>query len=538
MRGKENRFKFLTIFEKKIFRNIFFSFMSSLILFVFMYGALIFPMQKKSLIEVMHSEANTLANSISLVCADAMVSEDDSFIIEHNLAVIEHNPNIFMITVSKSDGLVLEAQKNSWTMPDELDSQMIKFEKSFEVYEIINLNILKTEVFHYTMPIVISGIEWGWIHIDFALDQYNKNISNTYLFLIYITLGSLLVAFFVSYLLSIYILSPILILNDVAKEVSMGNLNTKSNIERDDEIGAFTKVFDLMIENLALSKDKLRRSHENLEKRVLDRTKELEEKSRQLKDLNRTLDQRVKEESQKLRQNEQLLIQQSRQAAMGEMIGNIAHQWRQPLNALGLVLQNMQFEHQMGTLDDDFMNRSVDKGKKLTQIMSKTIDDFRNFFKANKLKEHFKIAEVINNTIDLVEASFKNNSIEIKTKLDKNIEFVGHPSEFSQVVLNILSNAKDALIEHKEKDRVVNIETYLSEKIVTIKISDNAGGIPKGVIEKIFEPYFTTKEEGKGTGIGLYMSKTIIETNMSGKISVENSSDGAVFTILLNSEDQ
>ncbi len=538
MKGKENRFQFLMIFEKKIFRNIFFSFMSSLILFVFMYGSLIFPMQKKSLIEVMHSEANTLANSISLVCADAMISEDDSFIIEHNLAVIEHNPNIFMITVSKSDGLVLEAQKNSWTMPDELDSQMIKFEKGFEVYEIINSNILKTEVFHYTMPIVISGIEWGWIHIDFALDQYNKNISNTYLFLFYITLGSLLVAFFVSYLLARYILSPILILNDVAKGVSMGNLNKKSNIARDDEIGAFAKVFDLMIENLALSKDKLRRSHENLERRVDERTSELAEKSFQLEELNKTLDQRVKKESAKLRQNEQLLIQQSRQAAMGEMIGNIAHQWRQPLNALGLVLQNIYFEHQMGTLDDVFIERSVEKGKKLTQTMSKTIDDFRNFFKANKLKEHFKISDVINNTIELIEASFKNNNIEIESDLDESIEFVGHPSEFSQVVLNILSNAKDALIEHKEDNRLVNIVTHLEGEIITIKISDNAGGIPKGVIEKIFEPYFTTKEEGKGTGIGLYMSKTIIETNMGGKISVKNSRDGAIFTILLKLEDE
>ena len=528
----------LNIFRKKIFRNIFFSFLGSLIVLLLMYGAFTFPVQKKTFIEVMHSEASTLANSISLVCEGAMISEDDSFIIEHNLAVIKHNTNIFTITVSKSDGTILESKDGSWNMPESLDKQTMSFQKKFEVYKIIHSYSLQKEVFHYAMPIVISGIEWGWIHIDFALDQYNKSISNTYLFLMYFTFGSFFVAFFVSYSLARYILSPILVLNDVAKEVSLGNLHRKANISRDDEIGAFSKVFDVMIENLIKSKEKLNRSHEELENRVDERTSELEEKSAQLEEFNKTLDQRVKDESAKLRQNEQLLIQQSRQAAMGEMIGNIAHQWRQPLNALGLVLQNIHFEHQMGTLDDEFIERSVNKGKKLTQSMSKTIDDFRNFFKTNKLKDHFKISNIIDNTIELIEASFKNNSIEIKTNLDENIEFVGHPSEFSQVILNILSNAKDALVAHKSENRLVEIDTYLEDESIIIKISDNAGGIPEGVIEKIFEPYFTTKEEGKGTGIGLYMSKTIIETNMAGKLSVQNGNDGAIFTILLNLEKQ
>ncbi len=230
---------------------------------------------------------------------------------------------------------------------------------------------------------------------------------------------------------------------------------------------------------------------------------------------------------------DELLIQQSRQAAMGEMIGNIAHQWRQPLNALGLVLQNLNFEYQMGTLNDDFMQRSVDKGQKLTQTMSKTIDDFRNFFKPNKLKEHFKISDVINSTIDLIGASYENNSIKIILNLDKEIEFHGYPSEFSQVILNILNNAKDVLIEKSIGTREVKISTFQKDSNIVIHISDNAGGVRANIIEKIFEPYFTTKEEGKGTGIGLYMSKTIIETNMSGSLSVINENNGAKFIIIL-----
>jgi PAS domain S-box-containing protein len=234
-----------------------------------------------------------------------------------------------------------------------------------------------------------------------------------------------------------------------------------------------------------------------------------------------------------IKQKDQLLIQQSRQAAMGEMIGNIAHQWRQPLNALGLVLQNINLEHQLGTLDDEFMQRSVDKGTKLTQTMSKTIDDFRDFFKPNRQREYFKIVDSIKSSIDLVESSFEHNNIKIKTDLDEHIKLSGHSNEFSQVVLNILSNAKDVLIDRNIKDKEVQISTFQKENNIFIEISDNAGGIPKGVIEKIFEPYFSTKEEGKGTGIGLYMSKTIVEENMDGKLSVRNNDNGAVFTIMI-----
>ncbi len=249
--------------------------------------------------------------------------------------------------------------------------------------------------------------------------------------------------------------------------------------------------------------------------------------SRALTNMNK----RLQIERQKVQQNEQLLIQQSRQAAMGEMIGNIAHQWRQPLNTLGLVLQNLHFEYQMETLNDDFMDHSIDKGNKLIKNMSKTIDDFRNFFKPNKIQENFKVVDIINNTIELIDASFKNVDIKIKTNLDDSIELIGYPSEFSQVILNILSNAKDILVEKKESDRVVQISIYKKDKCCTLEIEDNGGGIPDDIINKVFEPYFTTKDEGKGTGIGLYMTKTIIESNMKGTIRVENSEFGARFII-------
>ncbi|WP_419777465.1 ATP-binding protein [Malaciobacter marinus] len=249
-------------------------------------------------------------------------------------------------------------------------------------------------------------------------------------------------------------------------------------------------------------------------------------------DLNKSLEQKVEEEIEKQRKQEQLLIQQSKLAAMGEMIGNIAHQWRQPLNALGLVMQNIQFAYSMGDLDDKFMERSIKKTNILTSSMSKTIDDFRNFFKPNKTKEYFEINKTVKKAIYLIESTFEHSYIEIEKEFSKeDIEVYGYTNEFSQSILNILSNAKDALIEKKVEDAKVKIRVYKDKNSAIVQIEDNAKGISEDIKDKIFEPYFTTKEEGKGTGIGLYMTKTIIENSMGGAIIVENTNLGACFTI-------
>ncbi|AXH13758.1 CHASE4 sensor-containing signal transduction histidine kinase [Malaciobacter mytili LMG 24559] len=249
--------------------------------------------------------------------------------------------------------------------------------------------------------------------------------------------------------------------------------------------------------------------------------------------LNKKLQIEVEKEIKKQREQEQLLIQQSKLAAMGEMIGNIAHQWRQPLNALGLVMQNIQFAYQIGELDNNFMNKAVEKTNTLTTNMSKTIDDFRNFFKPNKTKSYFKINETIEKTIFLLESTFEHYNIKIQRDLAEDIELFGFSSEFSQSILNILSNAKDALIETTLENKKIVVKSYKKNETAIIEIEDNAGGIEDKIKNKIFEPYFTTKEEGKGTGIGLYMTKTIIENSMYGKLEVENTKDGAKFIIKL-----
>ncbi|NLW48457.1 MAG: PAS domain S-box protein [Firmicutes bacterium] len=258
---------------------------------------------------------------------------------------------------------------------------------------------------------------------------------------------------------------------------------------------------------------------------------ELKTKKDQLLEMNRSLERLVKEEVSKNREKDLMLIKQSRQAAMGEMIGNIAHQWRQPLNALGLMLQNIQDAYQYNEITPEYMESRAKKVKELIKHMSQTIEDFRNFYRPDKEKQKFRLEEVIDKTITFVEASFKNNNIELMFTVKNDIYIFGFPNEYSQVLINILNNAKDVLLAKKIKNPRVDIELTGDQSLSSVTITDNGGGIPDQIIDKVFEPYFTTKEPNQGTGIGLYMSKTIIEKNMGGRLSVVNLAGGAQFTI-------
>ena len=243
---------------------------------------------------------------------------------------------------------------------------------------------------------------------------------------------------------------------------------------------------------------------------------------------------------------EQLLIQQSKLASMGEMIGAVAHQWRQPLTSLGGILINIEDTYEDGELTKEYLEDKINIAEKNIMYMSKTIDDFRNFFVPSKSKEPFSVTKAIINAISIIDAAFVSDEVNIVLAINhekvldyKEYEYTnlflvkGYLNEFSQVIINILQNAKDAILEqeHNEDNKEILIDICSSEHSVRISIKDKAGGIDKSIIDRIFEPYFTTKEEGKGTGIGLYMSKTIIETNMQGKLSVSNYEDGAIFEI-------
>ena len=281
-----------------------------------------------------------------------------------------------------------------------------------------------------------------------------------------------------------------------------------------------------MVQALAENRRQLENVNLDLEIKVTERTQELDE-------LNRTLDQRVRDEISKRKEQEQLLIHQSRLAAMGEMIGAIAHQWRQPLNALSLVLQNIQMQYRVGQLSETSMQVMQDKAQQLILRMSQTIDEFRNFFKPSKQAETFDLAHAIQAAADILEGMLKNHNIQLDIDCPADIHLDGVPGEFSQVILNLLGNARDAVLAINQPQPRILIHAKTVGKQVCIDVEDNGVGIDESIMHKIYEPYFTTKEEGKGTGIGLYMTKMIIENNMHGLLAASNLEQGVRLRITL-----
>jgi PAS domain S-box-containing protein len=234
---------------------------------------------------------------------------------------------------------------------------------------------------------------------------------------------------------------------------------------------------------------------------------------------------------EELRKNGELLIAQSRMAALGEMIGNIAHQWRQPLNNLGLLVQQLPLFCELNEMSQDFVDDNAGKSMELIDHMSRTIDDFRNFFKPEKEKVEFKVQGEIAKTLSLIEASFQAHKIRIEVQTIADPVIYGYPNEFAQVLLNIMINARDVLTEREINLPQVLIALATEQHRTVLTVTDNGGGIAQEIIGKIFDPYFTTKGPQVGTGVGLFMSKTIIEKNMGGKLSVRNVDNGAEFKI-------
>ncbi|MBD3830812.1 MAG: transporter substrate-binding domain-containing protein [Arcobacter sp.] len=240
-----------------------------------------------------------------------------------------------------------------------------------------------------------------------------------------------------------------------------------------------------------------------------------------LKKLNKKLLDKVKLEIQKNEEKNRILIQQSRMASMGEMLENIAHQWRQPLSTISVCATGMEVKKKYNTLDDEEFFKSINHIKKSTQYLSNTIDDFRNFFSKDKILTKINISNVINKALDLVSTTFNSNKIVVVKHLE-DINILSLENELIQVFMNIFVNAKDALKEQKQEQPLLIITITKENGFLNIKIQDNANGIKEDIIDKIFEPYFTTKHKFKGTGIGLYMSKLLVEKHLNGSLLVSN----------------
>ena len=264
---------------------------------------------------------------------------------------------------------------------------------------------------------------------------------------------------------------------------------------------------------------------------LMQMQEELTDKTRQLEEFNRTLEQRIASAVEDLNRKNQLLVNQSRLAAMGDMVGNIAHQWRQPLNNIGLLLQVLPFELERGQLDSASLKGTVAECMKLIRYMSQTIDDFRRYFRPDRDKQLFSVHEAVQRAVSIVRAGLESHGIAIEVEDCGAGSITGYFNEYSQVILNLVSNAREALIERREKGGRIMISCGRNDERAVVTVRDNGGGIDPEILPRVFEPYFTTKHKSQGTGLGLYMAKMIIEENMSGQLTVRNRDDGTEFRV-------
>ena len=244
------------------------------------------------------------------------------------------------------------------------------------------------------------------------------------------------------------------------------------------------------------------------------------------------LQQRLQEELDKNKEQQLLIEQQNRHTQMGEMISMIAHQWRQPLNNLSLVNQLLISKYNKGKLDDEMVEYFSKNSKQQITQMSQTIDDFRNFFQSDKEKVAFSLQETIQTILSMTESVYTHNKITIVEDIQTQGGVMGYPNRCSQALLNIINNAKDALVANEIENKTITLTLKELSEHISLSICDNAGGIPQDIIYKIFDPYFSTKDKKNGTGLGLYMSKAILEDQMDAQINVNNTQDGVCFEIL------
>ena len=276
-------------------------------------------------------------------------------------------------------------------------------------------------------------------------------------------------------------------------------------------------------------KQELQRREFELEELNATLEKRVEEKTAELQELNATLEQRVKKEISKNEEKQKVMFWQSRLASLGEMLANIAHQWRQPLTELNLTLFSMKKEAL--NKNDIEVEKLYSDSKNIIQNMSTTIDDFTNFFKPNKAQEYFKIEDSINESLSILEQLLEKEMVSVNVDIEV-IEVFGIANELSQVLINLFKNSIDAFINSGVLIREIKVSVKRDGEFASIEFQDNAGGInDKRNIYKIFEPYYTTKHKSQGTGLGLFMSKMICEKGLDGSINVESKKSMTVFTI-------
>ncbi len=442
-------------------------------------------------------------------------------------AEIEHIPQL---NSDRLDYVKRKALKNSQIHALFIKTPFITVGKELSVQPNMHL------YYHENLPVLAKEypFEDGSFIIYFKADQYVKEVEGI-LNAAYLTLILMFIVLLVIAIVLKFTLLPLTQLASLMKNIDynapvhyrLPHITSKD--ERHDLVSAF-KTLSFKQKEYANRLNELNLSLED----------KIHQKTLQLKELNDSLENKIRIEVAQNRQKDKILSDQSRFAALGEMIGNIAHQWRQPLSAISTATGNAKIENMLGITSKESLDDTFNRIDEYTQYLSDTIDDFRSYFKQDKKKKAYFIDDVLKTALSISKGSLNDIRI-IQENVDFKVKLIGYPSELMQVLINIFNNAKDILTEKELAKKYLLISMSKTPSHIIIKICDNAGGIPKEVLPSVFDPYFTTKHKSQGTGIGLYMSKEMIEKHMKGSLNASNRSFyvdgaeyvGACFTIAL-----
>lgn len=457
--------------------------------------------------------------------AKAIDRFNSAYLLDETGHVVAHNnPSVVL------KGITLRRPKHQDTALNDNGVRVLYTTHPLAVGERIFTVVVEQKYSEVLLPVVYrGGLFAGFILLIFAVGRLFLAISHK------------------------KILEPVEYLADVANRIRQGNFDLKAGLSQQDEIGHLSETFDSMTTRM--------------QQLISELSSEVEERRRiesEMMQLNTELEERVAREIDTRRRQEQLMVQQAKLASMGEMIGAIAHQWRQPLNALGLIVQDLQDAWEYGEVTEEYVRQTVQNAMQQVQFMSSTIDDFRNFFVPAKEMKQFYLKHALCEVLTILSGVMKNANVDVYVTSTKDLKSCtvnchiaadwtsfckfdisgesvveGYPNEFKQVIVNLIKNSMDAIQDQRLKtgepfQGQIAIRFTVEDDIALLELEDNGGGIPETILDRIFEPYYTTKEQGKGTGIGLYMSKVIIENNMKGHIHARNGEKGAVFSIRLH----
>ncbi len=425
----------------------------------------------------------------------------------------QHNRDLLASRIVDQTGNVLFVHGIDQSWVDRLDTP-----KSNTIYSRIALH-----------PPFESDVALGYLEAIYSPRHYEKMLRD------HTRLGWQLGALFFIALaaIALYMAYAFLPLKRLAE--AMGRYRPDANradlsaIKGDGELATIVKAAEEMMERISRYTRRLEQLNATLEEKVAAKTESLEQ-------LNATLEARVAKEVEKNRQQERLMFQQAKQAQMGEMISMIAHQWRQPLSAIGTLSGNIRLQLQLGQGDPATLIELLGRIDSHVQHLSSTVNDFRNLFNPNRQMEPVDLEQIIQRALDILSSTFSRHRIATQKSIEHNQPVYTYPNEILQSVLGILKNAADVLIEREIAAPCVMIALDAKEGGAVLSIGDNAGGVPPELTERIFEPYFSTKDAKNGTGLGLYMAKTLIEQHCQGQLRLENSALGARFIITLSHE--